>query len=116
MGLVYSLHGGHKLIRIVVEKFVHEGRLKGQNKDYIILNWLLKKKGLVPVFLNLFFVQITLATKRLSMGGAGALRSKVLSGNMDRSIQIYHNMNKFLAAFFEHVRILLLVFDLIYNL
>jgi hypothetical protein len=50
------------------------------------------------------------------MGGAGALRSKVLSGNMDRSIHAYHNMNKFLAAFLEHVRILSLVLSLIYRL
>jgi hypothetical protein len=50
------------------------------------------------------------------MAGAGTLRSKVLSGNMDRSIQAYHNMNKFLAAFLEHVRIFPLVLDLITNL
>ncbi|KAJ9601533.1 hypothetical protein L9F63_000276 [Diploptera punctata] len=42
------------------------------------------------------------STKRLSMAGAGGLRNKMMSGNMDRSIQAYHNMNKFLAAFLEH--------------
>jgi hypothetical protein len=41
----------------------------------------------------------------MSVAGAVALRSKMLSGNVDQSIQAYHNMNKFLAAFFEHVRI-----------
>ncbi|GFG28269.1 hypothetical protein Cfor_01261 [Coptotermes formosanus] len=45
---------------------------------------------------------IMLSTKRMSVAGAGALRSKMLSGNVDRSIQAYHNMNKFLAAFLEH--------------
>ncbi|KAJ4448147.1 hypothetical protein ANN_10160, partial [Periplaneta americana] len=45
---------------------------------------------------------VMLPTKRLSMAGAGGLRTKVMSGNMDRSIQAYHNMNKFLAAFLEH--------------
>jgi hypothetical protein len=54
-----------------------------------------------------------LSTKRVSMAGPGALRSKVLSGNMDRSIQAYHNMNKFLAAYLEHVRISSWVLDLI---
>jgi len=52
----------------------------------------------------------------MSVAGAGALRSKMLSDNVDRSIQAYHNMNKFLAAFFEHVRICSSVFDLIYKL
>ena len=50
------------------------------------------------------------------MASAGALRSKMLSGNVDRSIQAYHNMNKFLAAFLEHVRICSSVLDLIYKL
>ena len=50
------------------------------------------------------------------MAGAGALRSKMMSDNVDRSIQAYHNMNKFLAAFFEHVRICSSVLDLIYKL
>lgn len=50
-------------------------------------------------------LQITLSTKRVSVAGPAALRSKVLSANMDRIIQAYHNMNKFLAAYLEHVRI-----------
>ncbi|PNF39238.1 hypothetical protein B7P43_G17631 [Cryptotermes secundus] len=45
---------------------------------------------------------ITLSTKRMSVAGPAALRSKVLSANMDRIIQAYHNMNKFLAAYLEH--------------
>jgi hypothetical protein len=52
----------------------------------------------------------------MSVAGAGALRSKMLSGNVDRSIQAYHNMNKFLAAFLEHVRISSSVLGLISKL
>lgn len=44
--------------------------------------------------------------KRLSM--AGGFRAKLSSGNIDKSIQAYHNMNKFLAAFFEHVSTIIL--------
>lgn len=65
---------------------------------------------------SLFFLQVMLSTKRMSVAGAGALRSKMMSDNVDRSIQAYHNMNKFLAAFFEHVRICSSVLHLIYKL
>ncbi|KAK7873573.1 hypothetical protein R5R35_009277 [Gryllus longicercus] len=45
---------------------------------------------------------IVQSTKRLSSAGAGSLRSKMSSTNVDRSVQAYHTMNKFLAAFLEH--------------
>jgi len=64
----------------------------------------------------LFFLQLMLSTKRMSVAGAGTLRSRMMSDNVDRSIQAYHNMNKFLAAFFEHVRRCSSVLDLIYKL
>jgi hypothetical protein len=51
----------------------------------------------------------------MSVAGPAALRSKAVPGNMDRSIQAYHNMNKFLAAYLEHVRISSEVLTLIYE-
>jgi hypothetical protein len=101
---------GKNSYRILVGKLVHERALARSEQrlhDNIKLDF--KKVMFGPSVKPLLFVQVMLSAKRLSAGGAGALRSKVLSGNMDRSIQAYHNMNRFLAAFLEHVNILSLV-------
>ncbi|KAJ9575177.1 hypothetical protein L9F63_025870, partial [Diploptera punctata] len=57
----------------------------------------------IPMQLRSYYRKVMAPlSSRLSMAGAGGLRNKMMSGNMDRSIQAYHNMNKFLAAFLEH--------------
>nr|CAD7441633.1 unnamed protein product [Timema bartmani] len=45
---------------------------------------------------------IVQTTNRLSMGTAGGLRSKMAVENVDKSVQAYHSMNRFLSAFLEH--------------
>ncbi|XP_067004734.2 meckelin [Anabrus simplex] len=46
---------------------------------------------------------IMTSSKRLSTaGGGGGLRSKIASNDVDRSVQAYHSMNKFLSAYLEH--------------
>nr|CAD7394278.1 unnamed protein product [Timema cristinae] len=46
---------------------------------------------------------IVQTTNRLSMGTASGLRSKMAVENVDKSVQAYHSMNRFLSAFLEHV-------------
>ncbi|PSN51036.1 hypothetical protein C0J52_15421 [Blattella germanica] len=73
----------------------HRGLLPGTDQQTFLMA--------IPMQLRSYYRKVMAPlSSRLSMAGAGGLRTKVLSGNMDRSIYAYHNMNKFLAAFLEH--------------